>query len=294
MIRRFLLILVILAGCTTKERVPPEVVAQVGSRQIALADFERYLERNAGSDMAQIVPEAASALLDQYVQEVLLSEYAATRGIEISAERVAGAVRNDPGSTATEKRDEMRRDDLLAQLSGEVPPPTPDQINAYYQQFIRDFRFEERVRVSQILVDDEEVATDLADQLRRGASFGELASKHSLAPNAPSGGDLGWMTRADLPPVFENAIFPLADGERSGVIRTDTGFYIFEVTERQPPGTMSASAAEPLIRQRLVEDSVRKQLANALISARRVVPVKIFARRLPFAYTGNYTASTTE
>jgi hypothetical protein len=57
---------------------------------------------------------------------------------------------------------------------------------------------------------------------------------------------------------------------------------------------MELPAAEPMIRQRLAEEAARKQLANALISARRSVPVTVFARRLPFPYTGTFPASVTE
>lgn len=280
--------------CNRSGSVPPEMVAQIGARQVSLEDFKRYLERNAGTDLAQIVPEAASALLDQYVQEVLLSEFAARRGIEVSAEQVAAAVRSDPGSTATEKRDELRRDALLTSLAADTPPPTAEQIRDYYQQFIRDFRFEERVRVSQILVHDEKLATDLLGRIRGGAPFPEISLAHSEAPNAARGGELGWITRRDLPKVFEEKIFSLGRGEISEVIRTDTGFYIFHVTDHRPAGTLEFEAAEPMVRQRLAEDTARRQVSSLLITARQNTPVQILARRLPFPYTGTYPVSTAE
>lgn len=288
------LVLALALSCNRSSSIPPEVIAEVGNRQLTLEDFKRYLDRNAGTGLAQIVPEAASALLDQYVQEVLLSEFAARRGIEVSAEQVAAAVRSDPGSTATEKRDELRRDALLTSVAADTPPPTPEQIRDYYQQFIRDFRFEERVRVSQILVHDEKLAADLLRQLRAGTPFGDLSIAHSAAPNAARGGEIGWITRQDLPKVFEEKIFSLDRGEISEVIRTDTGFYIFQVTDHRPAGTLEFEAAEPMIRQRLAEDTARRQVSSLLITARQNTPVQILARRLPFQYTGTYPSSSAE
>ena len=289
-----LLLALAVTSCTRQPALPPEVIARVGSRHVTLGDFKRYLERNTGTDLAQLVPEAASALLDQHLQEILLSEYAAAEGIEIGAEEVAGEVRRQPGATANEKRDQLRRDALLSRLAADIPPPTPDQVRNHYQQFIRDFRFEERVRLSQILVADEELANQIVRELREGADFGELSAKHSAAPNAATGGEIGWITRAELPPVFEEEIFALSPGEWTRPVRTDTGFYLFYVSDRKPAGTLEFEAAEPMIRQRLAEDAARKQLSNLLIAARQKVEVHVLPRRLPFDYSGTLPASSPE
>src|SRR6476620_12596150 len=102
-------VILAVAGCHRKPSTPPDVVARVGDRMLTLADFKRYLERNAGTDLAQVNPNVASAMLDQWIDEVVLSEYASTHGVEVPAEAIAQSVRNDAGSTVIEKRDEMRR-----------------------------------------------------------------------------------------------------------------------------------------------------------------------------------------
>jgi hypothetical protein len=89
-------------------------------------------------------------LLDQYIEEVLIAEYAAAHGTEIPAEKIATAVRNDPGSTVIEKRDEMRRAKLIGELSAELPAATDAQVTDYYQQHRADFNTGEEVRVKQI------------------------------------------------------------------------------------------------------------------------------------------------
>src|SRR2546430_7789421 len=115
-----ILMLCVAMACHRKPSIPADVVARVGDRMISLGDFKRYLERNTGTDLAQMGPEVASAMLDQYVEEVILSEYAAGHGVEISAEKIAAAVRNDAGSTVIEKRDEMRRQKLMSDLSADI------------------------------------------------------------------------------------------------------------------------------------------------------------------------------
>ena len=119
-----ILMLCVAMACHRKPSIPADVVARVGDRMTSLGDFKRYLERNTGTDLAQMGPEVASAILDQYLEEILLSEYAAAHGVEIPAEQIASAVRNDAGSTVIEKRDDMRRQKLIAELAADrqVPP----------------------------------------------------------------------------------------------------------------------------------------------------------------------------
>ena len=151
--RAFVLLLVSLTplvACKRKPAVPPDVIARVNERMLTLSDFKRYLDRNAGTELAQLTPEVASALLDQFIEEIVLSEHAASHGVEVPAERIAEAVRTQAGTTVIEKRDEMRREKLIANLTAEIPEPGDAEIRAYYQQHPGEFRSGEEVRVRQI------------------------------------------------------------------------------------------------------------------------------------------------
>ena len=185
---------------------------RVGDRMLSVDDFKRYLDRNAGTDLAQMAPEVASAMLDQYVEEVVLAEYAATHGVEVPTDAIATAVRSDAGATVKEKRDEIRRQKLIAGLAAEVPEPTEAQIREYYEQHQNDFRSGEEVRVRQILVHDEDLANAIDAKLKKGASFEDLSRQYSLAPNAKKGGDIGYVSHGELPKMFEDEIFSLAPG----------------------------------------------------------------------------------
>ena len=282
------------AGCQRKESIPPDVVARVGERFVTLDDFKRYLERNAGTDLAQMAPEASSAVLDQFLEEILLSEYAAAHGVEIPADQIATAVRNDAGSRVEEKRDQMRRERLIAQLAADVPPPAPSEIATYYQQHPEEFQSGDRVRVRQILVHDEKLANEILRELRAGKAFEDLSDRFSSAANAKRGGDIGYVARGDLPPSFEDVIFSLKPGSFSKVIRTDLNFHIFKVEGFQPAGSITLEAAEPLIRTRLTEEALRRELAQLISAARKEIPSSILSKRLPFPYSGSLPTAPNE
>ena len=294
--RRALACLLVLAAlaCERKPATPPDVVARIGERMLTLADFKRYLERNSGTDLAQLQPEVASALLDQYIEEVIVSEHAAKAGVHVPADAIAQAVRSDAGATVIEKRDEMRRQRLVTDISSQVPEPSDAQIREYYDSHLAEFRSGEEVRVRQILMNDEAVANDVAAKLKKGAEFEDLSAEFSRAPNAKRGGEIGFVSRGELPKMFEEQIFSLQPGQVSAIIRTDNSFHIFKVDERRAAGTLSLEAAAPLIRTRFREDGIRERMDQLVGRAKREMQIAVLTKRLPFRYSGQMPVSGNE
>ena len=282
----FLFVLAVILACNRKPATPPDVIARVGERTLTLGDFKRYLDRNTGTELAQMQPEVASALLDQYVEEIVISEYAAAHGVEVPADAIATAVRNDAGATVIEKRDEMRRQRLIGTLAADLPEPADTDVQQYYAAHQTEFRSEEEVRVRQILVNDEKLANDIVARLSKGAAFEDLSAEHSVAANAKRGGEIGFVSRGELPKMFEEEIFALPAGEVSPVIRTDNSFHIFKVDERRAAGQLDLQTAAPVIRARLREDAIRERMAQLVAGSRRERRVEVLTKRLPFRYSG--------
>jgi hypothetical protein len=296
-VRRFLPIVIAalaLAACHRQPSTPPDVIVRVGERLVTLADFKRYIEHNAGTDLAQVTPEVASAMLDQYLEEILLSEYAAAHGVEVPAEKIASAVRTEAGSTVLEKRDEMRRQKLIADIAADLTAPSDADVRAYYDQHAADFRSGEEVHVKQILVHDENLANDIEDKLKQGAAFEELSSQYSSAPNAKKGGEIGYVSRGQLPKMFEDEIFALKPGGVSPVIRTESSYHIFKVADRRAPGVIDLQTAAPVIREKMKDDGLRERVAETVKKARGELSVAVLTRRLPFRYTGTLPKNENE
>src|SRR5213078_1008008 len=104
---------------------------------------------------------------------------------------------------------------LIADLAGNVSQPNDAEIRAYYAQHPSEFRSGEEVHVRQILVHDEATANDITGRLRKGESFEDLSRQYSLAPNAKKGGEIGYVSRGELPKMFEEEIFSLKPGSVS-------------------------------------------------------------------------------
>jgi len=215
-------------------------------------------------------------------------------GVEVPADKIASGVRGDPGSTVIEKRDEMRRNKLMADIAADIPPPSPAQVRDYYKQHQADFRTEDEVHVRQILLRDSSVADEIAAKLKTGASFEQLSMDHSLAANAKKGGDIGYVSRGELPKVFEDEIFALKPGQVTRVIQTDSMFHIFKVDDRRGPGIVDFPTADPVIQQRLKEEAMRSRFEELVARTRRDIQAAVLTKRLPFNYSGALPRSTNE
>ncbi|HEY3461331.1 MAG TPA: peptidylprolyl isomerase [Casimicrobiaceae bacterium] len=70
-------------------------------------------------------------------------------------------------------------------------------------------------------------------EIKSGKDFAQVAAAYSAAPDAPSGGDLGWRTRARLPSVFADLVQKMKPGEVSNVLRSGSGFHIVKLVDER-------------------------------------------------------------
>ncbi len=89
------------------------------------------------------------------------------------------------------------------------------------------------VRASHILVDTQEKAFIIKNQIDKGASFEEMAKKYSKCPSGKTGGDLGYFGRGEMVPSFEKAAFSLPIGVVSEPIETNFGWHLIKVYDKQ-------------------------------------------------------------
>lgn len=89
-------------------------------------------------------------------------------------------------------------------------------------------------------------AEEIVRQLQAGADFGRLAAAFSDAPEAMSGGSLGWRTPDRLPQLFVDAVAPLNPGGVSPVLRSPAGFHVLKLVDRRSE-SMPAAAGRPVV-----------------------------------------------
>ena len=73
----------------------------------------------------------------------------------------------------------------------------------------------------------------LLDKVKSGEDFSLLASSYSDDYSSENGGDLGWFSRGDMVPEFEDAVFNLTPGQVSDIVETQFGFHIIKCTDKK-------------------------------------------------------------
>jgi len=84
-----------------------------------------------------------------------------------------------------------------------------------------------------ILVSTEEKANELKTAIAGGADFGQVAKENSSCPSSRDGGNLGSFGRGQMVPEFDEVVFSAPVGEVQGPVKTQFGYHLLEVTERQ-------------------------------------------------------------
>lgn len=76
-------------------------------------------------------------------------------------------------------------------------------------------------------------AEDVAARIARGEAFDKLAASFSDAPDALTGGNLGWRSAERLPSLFAEGVANLKPGETTRILRSAAGFHIVRVVDRR-------------------------------------------------------------
>lgn len=157
---------------------------------------------------------------------------------------------------------------------------TESDVQAYYDENPGEFTTVEAVRARHILKKFPDNATDeqkaevkiaaeellktVNAELAKGATFAELAEKHSEGPSASQGGALtgsnanlppgAYFARGDMVKPFEEACFDtLNPGEVSELVETQFGYHIITLEEKKPPETKPFDQVQYDIQQKLVK-----------------------------------------
>jgi peptidyl-prolyl cis-trans isomerase C len=157
-----------------------------------------------------------------------------------------GAWLKETGQTEAQVRESWTS---AMQLTGYVKGiATEEQLKAYFNANRDHFdRVEVKVRHIVLRVGknttpvERAAAKEKLEALRAEIAAGKLdfaaaAKKHSHCPSAAVGGDLGYILRKGglMDEAFAKAAFALKTGELSGVVETEFGLHLIQVTDRKP------------------------------------------------------------
>jgi peptidyl-prolyl cis-trans isomerase D len=171
-----------------------------------------------------------------------------------------------------------------------------DDEKLYYQQHIDAYKLEDRAHVAHILFKtvgktDAEVAEikakadDVLNKAKHGAKFADLAKQYSEDTTKDKGGDLGWIVRGQTVPEFEAAAFSLPKGATSDLVKTQYGFHIIQVIDRETARTQTFDEVKGAIQGQMQQqkaeqlgDTLSAQIADEIRRSGRI-PIEELAKK---------------
>ena len=109
-----------------------------------------------------------------------------------------------------------------------------DEVKDFYEKNKYMYKRPEMVQASHILVDTEEKANEILEDITDGLSFEDAAKQYSSCPSKQEGGALGQFGKGQMVKEFEDAVFAMHVGQISPPVKTQFGYHLIKLTEHMP------------------------------------------------------------
>jgi peptidylprolyl isomerase len=237
---------------------PADVVARVGDTDVSSGELRSYIETLGAQEQSAIAKDPA--LLSRVVRSYLARQ-------AVLKEAQAKKWEQRPGVKAQLDR---VRDQALSELylqSVSKPPdnyPSDAEAQVAYDASKKAFEVPRQYRVAQVFIaaakgadkDVEGKARKKVDEVleklkQKGADFAAIARSDSDESAASGhGGEIGWLTEAQMVPGIRSTVTGLAKDAASEPIRLDDGWHLIRVLETKDASARPfAEVREALVAQ---------------------------------------------
>jgi peptidyl-prolyl cis-trans isomerase SurA len=247
------------------------IIAVVNNEVITQYELNARLQLAVRQMKAQNVPLPPADVLQKQMLERMITErvqlqFAKETGIRVdevqldrTIQRIAAsnnmgieqfrqAIEKD-GVSFPKFREEIRNEIILARLREREADNRVTVSDAEVEHFFASPQGQEKgeteYNLSHILIQVPEQASpeqiqprkaraeQALAELKKGASFAQIAASYSDAPDALQGGEVGWRQASRLPELFAEALDKLQPGTVSEVIRSPNGFHILKLNDKR-------------------------------------------------------------
>ncbi|NDI33210.1 peptidylprolyl isomerase [Chengkuizengella sediminis] len=216
----------LLSACTNTNSDDSEVIAETKFGIVTKEEMYNIMKEHYGEKILSDVLYGKILSQDYSVTEQELQK--AFDDLKVQLGLSYQLVLKQMGLQNDEQIKEMLRIQLLQQKAIlENIEVQEEEIRAYYDNLVPE------VKLSQIVVKDEETAKDMKQKLGEGAHFEQLAKEYSTdSESASEGGNIGWHA-LELGTELEKKLSSLDIEEVSSPIKEGNEHFIIKITDRQ-------------------------------------------------------------
>jgi peptidyl-prolyl cis-trans isomerase C len=223
-----------------------EVVARVNDKAITEKDIE-YATSDFAEELARVPePQRREAVLNALIDLTLVAQAAEKDGLGGNPD-------------FARRMDLLRTRALRSEFVREkvAPQATDEAVRKRYDEEVAKLEQPEEVKASHILVETEDEAKAIIEQLKAGGDFAAIAKEKSKDPGSgANGGDLGYFGKGSMVQEFETAAFALEPGKFTETpVKSQFGYHIIRLDDRRKQPLPQFEAVKAQVAQLVMSDT---------------------------------------
>jgi parvulin-like peptidyl-prolyl isomerase len=315
------LVLTATAGTLTAAQLVEAIVIRVGDRVVTRTQYARRIHdgfteieqtSTSPAEATSKKEELRKSLPTDMIAELLIKDRADRLGLSVSADELKDAmlrlkdkygIKTDADFDESLRKSGMNRADMEARLRDTIlmnkvfgrelrqrDELADKELRERYDREKERYRLPERARLREIIVIKPEDpskteaarqrATALAAEARTG-DFAKLATTSSDSGTKAKGGDLGEVSRGELLPDLDKAVFNATAGTVLGPIETKSGWHILKVETRLPSEVPAFESVKDRLRKDASEDAWQRDYKAYIDRLRKDAFIQINEQNVP-------------
>ena len=244
-----------------------KILATVGGKPITEMDVEMMLMQMGQRASAYNNPQGRAMILEQLINSKLFLMDAQKNLYE-----------REPAfkEQFTRVKEEMLSR-YAVQKAVERVRVTDDEAKKYFEENPDQFAPEMTFNASHILVDTEEKAAEIAEQIKSGElTFEDAAMQFSSCPSKQNGGSLGEFGHGQMVPEFEAACEALEEGELSAPVQTQFGWHLIKLASKGMGKAVEYTDVSEQLKNALMEQKQQAAYESKINQLKILFPVDKF------------------
>lgn len=216
-----------------------EVVAKVGKESITKDNlYTFFVEQNGEAALDTLITKN---LIEQEVEKEKVS--VSKKDIDAELQELIDSYGGEEtfnqqlatsGLTMEDVESDVKTNLQIEKILEPLIEITDEEMQTYFDENKDSFAKTKQVKASHILVEDEATAKEVKEKINAGEDFAELAKEYSTdTASVESGGDLGFFEEGSMVAEFEKAAFSMKVDEISEPVKSEYGYHIIKVTDKQ-------------------------------------------------------------
>jgi peptidyl-prolyl cis-trans isomerase SurA len=288
------------------------ILVRVNSRIITQSQLDTRMDQASKESNTPLPTETAKldevrrGAMDELVNEALLEDRAHDLDILTSDQDVEDQIKRlkeqnnvqtdedfvkalaGSGLTLDRLREQLKRTLIVQRVVGrEVNSKvdlSDDALRLVYEREKETWKVAEKAHIAEILIgreDDprgaERKAAEAAQKVKSGAKWDEIVKEYSEGAGRDRGGDLGTVSKGELAPEIDKAVFSLPVGGVSDPIATKRAWHIVKLLDKTAPTYRPFNDVKADILKKEQETQFQKKLAEYLEKLKGEAVIRVSA-----------------